>query len=485
VSGITTNSATISLTDATYGSAPYSMQHHISTTENFTPSEETSVSDGTTSTYTFSDLSPATTYYTKTVYTDADGLTVTSDEKSFATTSPVVEDISPKTITATSVTSSSVYLSCPVATGGSGTFTYQWYKTTTGEMSPVTGATSADFSDTNLEPNTTYYYARYVTDTSTSVTASTPIFTVATDPVLNSGAITASSVGSTKSTLSFSNPTGGSREYVFQWYRGTTTGFTADETTAIIDATSQSLGDSGLTANTAYFYKVMVTDSHGNTVESPEFTITTVKALVEGTASLVSKGATIANVASTTATDGVKPYTYQWHRSTTSGFTPDETSAVTGATALTLSDTNLTPNTTYYYVLQTTDAEGSAVNTDELTVKTQFASTISRTGYAVDVGGIGDPTSVDSWQPIFDCIVKREDCGIPLKSVWFVVSGTQNVNIRIYGLHDTPDGVSYETHAASTDEIIRTAYRGDKGLITRIEVNAALAGGKISWGPHW
>jgi hypothetical protein len=397
----------------------------------------------------------------------------------------IVGDISPKTITATSITASTIYLSCPVATGGSGTFTYQWYKTTTGDMSPVNGATSSDFSNTNLEPNTTYYYARYVTDTATNVTVSTPTFAVTTDPVLTSGVITSISLGSTKSTLSFSNPLGGSREYVFQWYRGTSSGFTVNETTAITDAISQTLSDSGLTANTAYFYKVIVTDSHGNVAESPEFTITTTKALTSGTLTLVSKGATITTVASTQSTEGVGPYTYQWHRSTTSGFTPDETSAIAGARNLTLNDTSMTPATTYYYVLQTTDAEGSVVNTDELTVKTQFASTISRTGYTVDVGGIGDSASIDNWQPIFDSINKHAECGIPLKSVWFVVSGTQNVNIRIYGLHDTPDGVSYETHGASTDEIIRTAYRGDKGLITRIEVNAALAGGKISWGPLW
>lgn len=52
---------------------------------------------------------------------------------------------------------------------------------------------------------------------------------------------------------------------------------------------------------------------------------------------------------SAAATGGTTPYSYQWYRSTTTAFTPGGGNILTGATSLTLSDTNLTPGTIYYY----------------------------------------------------------------------------------------------------------------------------------------
>ena len=74
----------------------------------------------------------------------------------------------------------------------------------------------------------------------------------------------------------------------------------------------------------------------------------------------VSRIGTTANLASTAASGGTGPYTYQWHRSTVSGFTPGGGDALAGQTALTLADTGLTAGTTYYYVLVATDTGTSA-----------------------------------------------------------------------------------------------------------------------------
>lgn len=52
---------------------------------------------------------------------------------------------------------------------------------------------------------------------------------------------------------------------------------------------------------------------------------------------------------------GTGPYTYQWYRSTTSGFSPGAGNIIAGATALTLNDSGLIPNTQYYYVVVVTD----------------------------------------------------------------------------------------------------------------------------------
>lgn len=87
-------------------------------------------------------------------------------------------------------------------------------------------------------------------------------------------------------------------------------------------------------------------------------------AVTAGAITVVSKTATTAVLESAAATAGVGPYTYQWYRSTTSGFTPGVGNAISGATALTLEDSGLIPGTTYYYAVVATDT-GDSDATDE------------------------------------------------------------------------------------------------------------------------
>lgn len=74
-----------------------------------------------------------------------------------------------------------------------------------------------------------------------------------------------------------------------------------------------------------------------------------------GAVTVVATGGTTATLTSAAASGGTGPYTYQWYRSTTTGFSPGGGNLISGATALTLMDTGLLPNTTYYYVLRATD----------------------------------------------------------------------------------------------------------------------------------
>ena len=81
-------------------------------------------------------------------------------------------------------------------------------------------------------------------------------------------------------------------------------------------------------------------------------------AITAGVASLSAVTDTTASLSATAATGASGTVTYQWYRSTTSGFSPGSPTLITGATALTLNDTGLIPNTTYYYVLVATDSVG-------------------------------------------------------------------------------------------------------------------------------
>jgi len=78
-------------------------------------------------------------------------------------------------------------------------------------------------------------------------------------------------------------------------------------------------------------------------------------AYLVATPSLSIKTDKTAGVVSTGASGGVGPYTYQWYRDTATPVTPGAGNLVAGATALTLNDSGLIPNTAYYYVLRALD----------------------------------------------------------------------------------------------------------------------------------
>jgi hypothetical protein len=88
--------------------------------------------------------------------------------------------------------------------------------------------------------------------------------------------------------------------------------------------------------------------------------------LSSGTASLAGIGHTVATVTVDAATGGTSPYSYQWYRSTSSGFTPGGGTIVSGATNRTLDDTGLTDGTLYYYKAVATDAVAATVTSNEV-----------------------------------------------------------------------------------------------------------------------
>ena len=97
-------------------------------------------------------------------------------------------------------------------------------------------------------------------------------------------------------------------------------------------------------------------------------------ATTAGALSQVSVGSNVASLLSAAATGGAAPYTYQWYRSTTSGFSPGAGNLISGATALSLSDSGLIPNTVYYYKVVATDSGAVAGTSSQLAVTTAAPS---------------------------------------------------------------------------------------------------------------
>jgi hypothetical protein len=105
--------------------------------------------------------------------------------------------------------------------------------------------------------------------------------------------------------------------------------------------------------------------------------------ITAGTLSKIQIGTTTASVSATAAVSGSAPYTYQWYRSTTSGFVPAAGNLVSGATSLGLLDSGLVPGTQYYYKVVSIDAIAGSASYAQLGVFTapvqnqnQFAQTV-------------------------------------------------------------------------------------------------------------
>lgn len=95
-----------------------------------------------------------------------------------------------------------------------------------------------------------------------------------------------------------------------------------------------------------------------------------------GALSQVSVSDTTANLLSAAATAGTGPYTYQWYKSTTTGFSPAGGNLIAGATGLTLNDSGLIPNTAYFYKVVATDtgASNATSTSSQLAVQTGVPS---------------------------------------------------------------------------------------------------------------
>ncbi len=196
---------------------------------------------------------------------------------------------------------------------------------------------------------------------------------------LAAGAISEVSVSFFTASLESAVASGGVGPYTYQWYRSETEDFTPGPGNILDGETGLTLDDSGLEDDTTYYYKVVATDTDDDsTAESNQLEVTTLMATTAGALSQVSVTQDVAKLLSAAATAGTSPYTYQWYRSVTTGFTPGVSNDLEGETALSLTDDGLTPGTIYYYKVIATDSSATPVSgTSSQLAVTTLAPTLS------------------------------------------------------------------------------------------------------------
>ena len=199
------------------------------------------------------------------------------------------------------------------------------------------------------------------------------------------GTITSSNVPATDS-----GATGGSMPYAYQWYRSRRAVFATNVSTILAGATSTTLSDSTVAAGRTYYYALQVVDSTGVTLTTPVLTAAVPPAaLVAPVATIDRYTSTTVTIGAVAASGGVPPYTYQWYRSTSTGFTPGGGNSLAGATALFLHDATASPATLYYYKCVASDSQSSPFTA----TSTQVSVTTLAAPLAIGLPVVGTVTS--------------------------------------------------------------------------------------------
>jgi hypothetical protein len=228
------------------------------------------------------------------------------------------------------------------------------------------------FSESGLTASTTYSYVVTAFDAAGNHTDSPPgsvttAATADTTPPTAPGTPAATTVGSTSATISWTRSTDDVGVTRYDVSRdGTVVGSAPQPVSG-----DPTFSDSGLTASTTYSYVVTAFDAAGNHTDSPAGSVTTTAAPPDTTPP--SKPVVSATPATTSvalawprAADDVAVTRYDITRGGTAvGTVPQPPS---GSVAFT--DTGLTPNTAYSYVVTAFDAAGNSTASDAVPVTT-------------------------------------------------------------------------------------------------------------------
>jgi chitodextrinase len=284
---------------------------------------------------------------------DTAGNTTDSEPISITTLNADTTPPSPPTdLIATATSATSVGLTWSAATDDNGVTTYLVYR----DGTQVGTSTSTTYSDTNLTQLTAYTYTVYATDGAGNVgVASDPATATTTDgtPPTAPATFTAVLASPSQVNLTWSAATDNVAVTGYQLSRG---GVVINQPTGLTFA------DSGLTDGTSYTYAIAAVDAAGNvgpattvTITTPDLTPPTAPASFTATAAPPNS----VSLTWSAATDNVGVTGYVLTRGGVQ---------IKQLTALTYSDPNLVPGTSYTYTISAFDAAGNVGPAKSVTV---------------------------------------------------------------------------------------------------------------------
>jgi lysophospholipase L1-like esterase len=331
-------------------------------------------------------LTAGTRYYFVVVSADGSGNTSTSTESSLLTTTvaPVISSITSSTapttatVTWTTDTSSNSKVSYGTVSG-----------TYTNATTSATLVTSHSLGLVGLSAATQYYYVVVSADGTgnTSTSSENTLTTTATPPPVISSI--ASSTALTSATVTWTTDTSSNSKVSY----GTVSGTYTLATTSAALVTSHSLGLTGLTASTKYYFVVVSADGSGNTSTSSEKSLTTTTAppVISSIASTTAP--TSATVSWTTDTSSNSKVSY----GTVSGTYTLATSSAASGTSHSLGLTGLSTATKYYFVVVSADGSGNISTSSENSLLTTAAPDVTPPVISSMASSTAVTTATVSW----------------------------------------------------------------------------------------
>jgi titin len=322
--------------------------------------------DANATSFVDSGLNSSTTYTYKIAAWNAGGETLSGTSQG-TTMTPVVAPSAPASVVFSNISSSSLSVSwSDVASNETG---YRVYRSTDGiNYSKVAdlNANSSSFADSGLSSGTTYYYKIAAWNSAGETTASSSQKTAMTAPAAPAS-ITISNVSTMGLTITWNDVA--SNESGYRVYRSTDgSSYTK---VAELAANSSSFSDSGLSAETTYFYKIAAWNSAGEAITSSVAQSTQkaapVAPIVPG--SLAISSATISSLQISWSDSSSNESGFRVYRSTNGGAFTLLADLSAGVTSF--SDTGLSASTTYTYkVAAWNEAGETATNAASGTTQT-------------------------------------------------------------------------------------------------------------------
>lgn len=234
---------------------------------------------------------------------------------------------------------------------------------------------ASSFSDTNLSPLTTYYYRVSVSNFSGS-SAYSDVITVTTPgyPPSNPTSLAATAISSSQINLTWVDNSADETSFVIE------RSISAIGTYAVIATLSGNIisySDTGLSASTAYYYRVHAVNTGGNSADSNVVSTTT-------QAAVVTAPTAPSSLATTVASSSQINLTWIDNSSTETGFKIERGASVSGPFTLiftsaaninSYANTGLAASTAYYYRVTAYNGIGNSAYTSVVSATTQAPAT--------------------------------------------------------------------------------------------------------------
>jgi len=256
------------------------------------------------------------------------------------------------------------------ATGGTPSFTYQWFSNTSlsniGGTS-ITGATSSDYMPASTTEGTYYYYCVISASGNgcNTVTSNAVTVNIIADPSISAQPSDITECVGGNATLSVV-ATGGTPTLNYQWYSNTSLSNSGG--TSISGAVSSSYTPANSTPGTYYYYCVLSASGNGcATVTTNAVTVTVIAGPSISTQPVSFNECVGGNGdLSIVATGGTPSLTYQWYSNTS--LSNIGGTSISGATSTTYTPSSTTTGTYYYYCVVSASGTGCGSVTSDAVI---------------------------------------------------------------------------------------------------------------------